>query len=37
MKKLDSRSRVTKKPTAGSKVIDHTADLRQQLDRKSVV
>jgi Holliday junction resolvasome RuvABC endonuclease subunit len=32
MKKLDSRNRVTKKPAAGSKGIDHTADLRQQLE-----
>jgi Holliday junction resolvasome RuvABC endonuclease subunit len=32
MKKLDSRSRVTKKPATASKVRDNTADLRQQLD-----
>ena len=32
MKKLDSRSRVTKKPAAGSKVVNHTAKLRQQLE-----
>jgi len=32
MKKLDSRSRVTKKPVAASKVTNSTDGLRQQLE-----